>query len=208
MSELEAERATATEDLCRFLAACYYEPTEAFAQERLFASMLAAAQTLHPDLAARARGLEAAFAGQELETLLVDYTRLFLGPVNPLAQPYASFWRAGEKALMQESTMAVLALYAEGDFEMDEDFRDLPDHVAVELEFLYLLNFRIHRLAAGTDGAADLPRLHALRQRFLDEHLAAWIGPFAQAVQAGAECAFYREVAALTEMFVRMQRAQ
>ena len=33
-------------------------------------------------------------------------------------------------------------LYADAGFEMDEAFRDLPDHVAAELEFMYLLLFR------------------------------------------------------------------
>ena len=44
-----------------------------------------------------------------------------------------------------------------------------------------------------------------LQQRFLDEHLGAWIGPFAAALQAGAETPFYRVLATLTERFVRLQ---
>jgi TorA maturation chaperone TorD len=208
MSEIETQlaNAIATEDLCRFLSACYYEPTQAFTEERLFESMTAAAQRLHPDLAALAQGLGAAFAAQDLQTLLVDYTRLFLGPVNPLAQPYASFWLTGEKTLMQDTTQAVLGLYAEGGFDIDDAFQELPDHVAVELEFLYLLNFRIREAAAaGAEEAAELTRLNALREQFLVQHLAAWIVPFTQAVQTGAECAFYRDVAALTALWVRLQ---
>lgn len=209
MSETDTARATATaaEDLCRFLAACYYEPTQVFVEEHLFESMAAAAQKLHPDLAAQAQGLQAAFAAQDLQTLLVDYTRLFLGPVNPLASPYGSVWLTGEKTLMQDTTQAVLGLYAEGGFDIDEAFQELPDHVAVELEFLYLLNFRIREtIAASSDAAAERPRLSALRDQFLDQHLGAWVVPFTQAVQAGAECAFYRDVAALTALFVQMQR--
>lgn len=207
MSDAEIDLATANEDLCRFLAACYYQPTEVFVEEGLFDSMAAAAATLSPDLAGPAGELGAAFAEDDLQTLLVDYTRLFVGPVEPLAQPYASFWLSGEKVVMQDSTMAALALYAEGGFEIDESFSDLPDHVAVQLEFLYLLEFKLRQArAAGAEGASELQRLHALRRRFLDEHLARWVGRFAQAVQAGAGCRFYRLVGRLTEAYVERQR--
>lgn len=93
--------------------------------------------------------------------------------------------------------MAVVALYEEGGFELAEDFRDLPDHVAAELEFLYLLLFREGR--AGADDAL------VLRKRLLGEHLGRWIGPFTDAVRAGAQCAFYRELAELTNRFVAME---
>lgn len=166
-------------DLCRFVAACYYEPGPEFAEERLFDSMFAAASRVDPDLAQRARRLGEAFSADSLETLLVDYTHLFLGPADILAKPYASVWIPGED---------VLDLYAEGGFGIGESFRELPDHIAAELEFLYLLIYQ--------DAAEDL------RKRFLVEHLGRWVQPFTEAVQAGAETAFYRELAQLTERVV------
>jgi TorA maturation chaperone TorD len=90
MSDYDPDEATARQDLCRFLSACYYEPAPEFAEEHLFDSMLTAATCLHPDLVAHARKLGEAFAAQDLETLLVDYTRLFLGPIDTLASPYGS----------------------------------------------------------------------------------------------------------------------
>jgi TorA maturation chaperone TorD len=206
MSAHDEDTAAARADLCRFLAGCYYEPGPEFAEEKLFDSMLAAATRIDPDLAERARRLGQAFVADDAQTLLVDYTRLFLGPVQPLAKPYGSVWLTGETTLMQESTMAVLELYRQGGFEIDEAFRELPDHVAVELEFLYLLLFK--RNQARRDHAADdLDAIAALQQRFLAQHLGAWIGPFAAAVQTGAETTFYRELGALTEHFVRMEEA-
>ena len=207
MPGIDPDTAGAREDLCRYLAGCYYEPGPEFAEERLFDSMLAAAIRIDPDLAEHARRLGEAFAAQDLQTLLVDYTRLFLGPVQTLARPYGSVWLSGESALMQDSSMAVLELYGQGGFEIDEAFRELPDHVAVELEFLYLLIFNLNR--ARREGDADAASATAaLQQRFLAQHLGAWIGPFCAAVQAGAETAFYRELGAFTERFVRMEEAR
>lgn len=206
MAEFDADKASAREDLCRFLAACYYEPDPAFAEEKLFDSMFAAASRIDPDLAGLAKKLEEAFSAQELETLLVDYTRLFLGPPEALARPYGSFWLSGEKTVMQESTLDVLELYREGGFDIDEDFLEVPDHVAVELEFLYLLTFK--RNEAQRAGLAHvLDNWEQLERVLLGAHLGAWIRPFAAAVSAGAETAFYRTLAELTERFIRMEQA-
>lgn len=205
MADDDAVTSRARADLCRFLAACYYQPCREFVEEKLFDSMLEAAGRIHPQLAAVARRLGKAFSAEALESLLIDYTRLFLGPTDALAKPYGSVWLTGEKTLMQDSTMAVLELYQEGGFDMDEEFRELPDHVAAELEFLYLLIHKENeaRMMNDTEAAAAARELKA---RFLEEHVGKWISPFAAALRTGAQSPFYRELADLTERFVAMQR--
>ena len=207
MSEPDEGKAVAREDLCRFLAACYYEPTPEFAQERLFDSMLDAAQRIDPDLAAHVQRLGAAFEAVGPQDLLVDYSRLFLGPVQALARPYASVWLSGENVLMQDSTMELLQLYEQGGFEIAEDFQELPDHVAVELEFLYLLTHQLNRAQAAGDVQA-LQAVQVLRTAFLVGHLGRWLGPFILAVHDHAQSDFYRELAELTELFVRREGQQ
>lgn len=205
MVDYDFELGAARETLCRLLAACYYEPGAEFAEEGVFASMEEAAARIDPDLAASVRRLGEAFVTAGLEDLLVDYTRLFLGPIDAVARPYGSVWLGSESTLMQNSTMAVLALYAEGGFEIDDDFHDLPDHVAAELEFLYLVTFRQNQARAAGDAEA-LATMAALRARFLDEHLGRWVASFAAAMRSGAETAFYRDLAVLTERFVAMEK--
>lgn len=188
-------------DFCRFLAACYYEPGAEFAEEHLFESVLEAARRADPDLVENARRLGEAFAAERLEDLLVDYTRLFLGPGGALANPYGSVWLGTEKTVMQDSTMAVLGLYQEGGFEIAGDFRELPDHIAAELEFLYLLLFRENQARHAGDGA-EQAQAAGLRRRLLDEHLARWAVPFTDAVLEGAQSDFYRELGRLTAAFI------
>ena len=196
--------AVAREDLCRFLAGCYYEPGPEFAEERLFESMQAAAQRIDPELAAHAQRLGQAFAASNLQDLLVDYTRLFLGAPQALAKPYSSVWLTGQPELMQDSAMELLKLYEQGGFEIDPEFRDLPDHVAVELEFLYLLTYQQNQARAhGNDQA--LQAVELLRTAFLIGHLGRWLGPFILAVHDHAQCEFYRELAEFTELFVRLE---
>lgn len=199
-----SDAAVAREDLCRFLAGCYYEPGPEFAEERLFESMLTAAQRIDPELAEHARRLGQAFAASELQDLLVDYTRLFLGAPQALAKPYSSVWLSGQPELMQDSAMELLKLYEHGGFEIDPEFRDLPDHVAVELEFLYLLTYQQNQARAQGDVQA-LQAVDVLRSSFLIGHLGRWLGPFILAVHDGAQCEFYRELAEFTELFVRLE---
>lgn len=204
MQDVDLARRAARADLCRFLAACYYEPGAEFAEEKVFDSMLDAARKLQPDIAARAQRLGAAYFAEETRNLLVDYTRLFLGPNLILAKPYGSVWLEREDGLMQGSTMAVEELYAAGGFEIDDSFREAPDHIAVELEFLYLLIYREDEACRNDDPEA-LRATAALRKQFLDEHLASWVGPFTAAVSAGAQSDYYRELAGLTDRFIQIE---
>jgi TorA maturation chaperone TorD len=204
MSDYAPDESTARVDICRFLSACYYEPAQEFAQEKLFDSILTAAKRLSPDLAEQARKLGEAFASEDLQTLLVDYTRLFLGPIETLARPYGSAWLGVSESTEDNPPPAVLELYSEGGLDMDPEFMELPDHVAVELEFLYLLTF--NKIQADRDGRPDeAATTEQLRQRFLSEHLGAWIAPFAAAVTSNAQTAFYRELAAFSLRFVQME---
>jgi len=202
MPAYDLDLGSAREDLCRYLAACYYQPGPEFAEEKVFDSMLGVAKRIHSDLAAGAHRLGEGFAAEGTQNLLLDYARLFLGPNHIIAKPYGSAWL--EQTLMGKSTVAVQALYREGGFEMDEEFRELPDHIAAELEFLYLLIFReneAHRQGKPEEMAVKA----ALRKRFLDEHLGRWIGPFTAAVRKGAQCSYYSQLAELTDRFVNME---
>jgi putative dimethyl sulfoxide reductase chaperone len=200
-------RHAALTDLARFIAACYYEPETVFVEAGLFDSMSEAASHVDAELEALARRLGPAFEHQPLQELLVDYTRLFLGPVQALAQPYASVWLSGQNQLMQAPTLDVMALYDQAGFEVDGDFQELPDHVAVELEFLYLLLWRENE-ARATGDAAALDVIASTKRDFLDQHLGRWLGPFVLAMHDGAQTEFYETLAQLTERFVRLSATE
>ena len=205
MSDSEFDKAATQADMCRLLAACYYEPAPDFTEERLFDSLIDAAGRIDTDLAVQARQLGAAFAAETQENLLVDYAHLFLGPVGLLAIPYESAWLDKGETTDGDSTQALLDLFAAGGFEVDPEFRDLPDHIAVELEFLYTLFFR--QAAAIRDG--DQPAIAALmdlQDQLIGQHLGRWLPDFQKAVATGAQCRFYRELADLTASFVNAAR--
>lgn len=198
------DKTMANEDFSRLLAACYYQPEAHLIEEDVFSSLVRAAEQLDPALADTARQLGSSFAAESLSELLLDYTRLFLGPIKILAKPYGSVWLEGEKVIMGDSTMAVLDLYREGGFTLDDDFREVPDHIAAELEFLYLLNFQ--QCEAERAGHVEARAAAAqVKQRLLCNHLGRWVGPFTSAMTASAGTSFYRVLAELTARYVQLE---
>lgn len=206
MEERVTLRDLAREDVARILSACYYQPGAALGEEQAFETLARAAALVEPALGERARRVGDAFAGAPLDELLLDYARLFLGPFEIRAKPYGSVWLEGDKVAMGDTTMAVRDLYAEGGFDLAEDFLEVPDHVAAELEFLYLLVFKGNEARRSGDDHA-LRAASELRRRFLREHLGRWVGPFTAAVRGAAGTGFYRELAELTEAFVNGEAA-
>lgn len=202
MSDPDAIRAAARADVCRFLAACYYLPGPEFAEERVFDAMREAAAKLDPALAETVDTLGSAFAAAPLQDLQVDYTALFLNPTGPAAMPYESSWVSGKDPMRaQEATEEVRRFYAEAGFEIDEEFQDLPDHIAAELELLFALIFREARARSIGDPTDQLAATE-LRLRFIRSHLGRWVAPFTQALRAEADTDFYRTLADVTERFV------
>jgi TorA maturation chaperone TorD len=204
MTDPVPDPALARADLCRFLSACFYEPGPEFSEERMFESMELAAAPFGAGLVDAVRRLADAFGAESPDDLKVDYARVFLGPVAAPARPYGSVWLEPDAGLMQASTMAVLELYREAGFDLADDFRELPDHIAVELEFLYVLTFRQAQAREAGD-VQQQARFESLARRLLETHLARWVEPFTDALSRSASTRFYRELADVTRRVVAAQ---
>ncbi|MFZ5826261.1 MAG: TorD/DmsD family molecular chaperone, partial [Bacillota bacterium] len=77
----------------------------------------------------------------DLTELTVAYCKLFYGPQKMLAAPYESIYLGGG-VLMGESARLVSRRYQEARVQVWEGFKNMPDHVAAELEFLYYTQMR------------------------------------------------------------------
>jgi putative dimethyl sulfoxide reductase chaperone len=192
-------------DVFRLLASCFYQPErDIFLEERLGENLLEAVQSAFPHAEPLARQLADALRASRQEDLLVDYARLFLGPFEIFSHPYGSVYLDGEKVVMGNSTVAVKGFYAEQGLGLEDDFHELPDHIAVELEFLFLLNFREDEARKIADAEATTKAIEVRRQ-FLSQHLGRWIVPFTKRMQEHAGTDFYRLLAALCAQCVTAQ---
>ena len=127
------------------------------------------------------------------DDLLVEYAKLFVGPFELKAAPYGSVYLEGGK-VMGESTVKVLELYKEEGLAMDADFTDLPDHITVELEFMYYLAFKEVEALEEKNTEKAAYYLDA-RESFQQNYLAKWVGPFCRKIKEGTDNEFYNALA-------------
>lgn len=108
------------------------------------------------------------------EPAAIDHAKLFLGPFEILAAPWASHYLEDEPRLMGPTSQYAARAYAEAGLAPSGGMRDAPDHITHELEFMYFLAFR-----AATTGDVGWEEYEVL---FWREHLGQWLPRFADAV--------------------------
>ncbi len=132
---------------------------------------------------------------QELEDLLWEYTRLFIGPYKLPCPPWESVYTSSKTLLMQEACDEVKSTY--GEIGLTVNNPDImPDHIGIELNFLALLYEKME--------SNHEKRLYymAMAKRFLHEHLRKWILQFTVDMEKAAGTFFYRTLAQVTKNFI------
>lgn len=201
------DKIAATADAFRLLSACYYEPDKnMLLEEGLFVQLREALELCLPDSAHLADALATCLEGAPDQDLLIDYAKLFVGPDELLAHPYGSVYLDGPKILMGDSTMDVIVRYRDAEFAITADFKEVPDHIAVEIEFLYLLCYN-ESLAMVEQRSAEQAEWQQRRQTFIDDHIGRWIDDFCGRLRNNTQCDYYRHLADLTQRFINAQKS-
>ncbi len=138
--------------------------------------------------------------------LQVDYTKLFIGPFMIPAPPYGSVYLEKDRRLMGDSTVDVRHHYLSRGLDLASDFREAPDHICAELEFMYFLT---QQSLAAINQADEMLLLELVQQQhvFLTTHLGAWIPEFAGRIIEHCQTGFYRCLANVTQKFIAEQIA-
>ncbi len=193
-------------DCYRLLSACFYQPQkEAFIQEEFFKNLGGLLKQTSADAATHASVMEKAFLKCSEDDLLVAYAKLFVGPNELLAPPYGSVYLDGEKMLMGDSTMEVIKMYEKQGLSMDSEFRNLPDHVTVEMEFMYYLIFKETEALDKSEWDIALDYLKT-QELFLDNFLKRWFKPFCDKIKQGTDNEFYTSLVDCVSVFIGNER--
>ena len=161
----------------QLLSSLYYPPDASFSN--VLADLTSIWAGLYPELLPRLESMRAAMAQEELT---LAFTPLFLGPFKVLALPYGSIYLEEKREVMGASTQEVNRIYQRAGLNLAETSKEAPDHIAVELEFMYYLIFRQCE-------ALDMGDLIAAKgwvetqASFLERHLGVWVGMFAEQIQ-------------------------
>jgi TorA maturation chaperone TorD len=139
-----------------------------------------------------------------------EYTRLFIiaKPKVP-APPYGSLYLEKDWLVWGKTTVDAVKFYADAGLKVAEHFKDIPDHFAAELEFMWYL-IREEIMARGgalAEGSSEVnvekaEKMADLQITFLKEHLGVWSENFLGRVRSSARSAFYSEVCAMAGEFI------
>jgi TorA maturation chaperone TorD len=197
-----ARKAKERGNLYGFLATVYREePTPEFLRhlrDPSFLQVLAAAGVaLDQDLLKLSEQ-------QLVSELALEYTRLFLGPGKHVSPHASVHLPEGSGSLYGAPTAAVKRFIESTGARYRSDYRGLPDHISVELEFMQQV------ILAEADAWDSLDREQARRclsmeKEFLDTHLAGWVPVFCEKVCERAELSFYCQMAQMTQEFLRIE---
>ncbi|SCY29528.1 TorD/DmsD family molecular chaperone [Desulfoluna spongiiphila] len=138
----------------------------------------------------------------DFSKLRTEFTRLFVGPYGRLAPPCGSGYMDGADTMMSASAMDAEARYRKAGLVVADTFKEAPDHIVAELEFLcFLVEKEIDALGPDTD---EVPQARLREQKeFLERHLARWVPPFTENITRHATSPFYLNLATATRIIIR-----
>jgi len=182
-------------DCYKLLSACFYLPKkELYLEEGLFENLSMLLKTVCPAAAIFSTQMGDAIKKYSNEELAVEYAKLFVGPYELKAPPYGSIYLDQGRRVMGDSTMQVKKMFEEAGLSIDDNFKELPDHISPELEFMYyLIHKEVEALEnSETDKALSLKETQEL---FLNRFLRQWVPRFCSKMKESTENGFYNALA-------------
>lgn len=141
-----------------------------------------------------------------LEELVLEYTRLFLGP-DPHISPHESVHRKDEKSpglFWGDSTVDVKKFIEWIGLSYNREYHGIPDHISVEFELMQKLTAKEKEGWQDEDTETACICLEYER-RFMEEHLLKWVPEFCDQVAGRTRVSFYRELAIFTKEFLLLE---
>lgn len=188
-------------EIYKFLSLAYGQPEQVLQVEDFITVARQALNTIEKDIFSRElKELETFFNDNNNSVnLAIEYTRLFRGPVKADVYTYESMYVDGE--IMGKSTMDVLQRYAEAGVQVSREFKDLPDHICAEMEFMGFLCAQ--ELAAWQQNNQDeAKRFQLIGDSFVIDHLSKWVSRFSDLILEHANTPYYLNLARITRGFI------
>jgi TorA maturation chaperone TorD len=189
----------------QIISALLCEPeSEYFDDGEIFNNLKESIGLIQPELCTQVDLLAENFSKKDVQQHLVDHTKLFLGPFEAIAYPYSSIYFGEEKGLLTEVTSWVESYYNQCSLSFDKSLYDLPDHIVVELEFVYNLAFHEwEALSQGNKAQADT--FHEYQRIFILKHLGIWCPKMCDEIIKSELSEFYSVLAKLLKSFLQIE---
>lgn len=192
----------------KLLAACFYEPDkEMLLEEQVCENLSKLIDTWASGAAKAASEMNLSLKTCSQDQLSIDHAALFIGPFELIAAPYGSVYKEKNRQVMGDSTVDVLRFYQNAGLSVE--IKEPPDHIAIELEFMYYLCTKeADSLANGHQEEAE--KFRSLQRQFFQTSL-EWVPEFCHSIKKGTNNPFYsgladclgRFMATCTQIYVK-----
>lgn len=167
----------------------------------------ALADTLYPTLKLDALGLDISGKQNDDAELESEYINVFDGiEQKQFCKPYEGQWLEADRAKRQ---WEVKKFYSYFGLAIDSKTNEMPDSLAMELEFMHFLAYRSASAQSTMDMANKAEKDpnqadHYLRAQrdFMARHLSQWIPNFCGKLHEKTSTQFYLQLAQLTDKFI------
>ncbi|MHC4242207.1 MAG: TorD/DmsD family molecular chaperone [Planctomycetota bacterium] len=166
----------------------------------VFETLKSALDIVNPDCSKIVDQMQKAVKQNTAQDLLVEYTKLFIGPFKTLVPPYSSLY-FGNDTLMNDETVWVINCYRKSGLEFNEKIKDVPDHVTIETEFMYyLIHNEIKELDAGNRDKSF--SFWENQQEFFEKHYKKWVPEFCAKVATETNNEYFKVLTECLNKFI------
>ncbi len=127
----------------------------------------------------------------DLDDVLREYTRLFIGPYKLPCPPWESVYTSSKRLMIQDAAEEVQKLYREAGLTINSP-NIMPDHIGAELNFLAVLFEKMGRETENKELYVDTIK------RFMEDHLLKWVPRFTRDMEEATDSPFYKALARTT----------
>lgn len=208
MNDTLMEQKKALSRLWNLFSALFCQPeADVHGDKKVYDELVRSLQILEIELANDAKSLFEHYESAGQQSVLIEYTRLFIGPFKTIAPPYSSVYLSNDGTIFGVETQQVLDFYHQSGVEFDFSINELPDHIAVELEFLHYLSAQ--EIITLEKGNMQLAANYTdLQKVFLDNHLKKWVPEFCKRINSDTNEPFYRSLATLFANLIQNVKVQ
>lgn len=124
-----------------------------------------------------------------LEKILIEYTELFLGPGQPKAPPYETYYRSEKRVLFGESTFYMKDKLGKYGLESKQNGKQPEDHLGLELLLVALHSEQLKELPE-----AELVKAITEKIAFIDEQLLTWVPQLCSDAKVFSKSGYYAAI--------------
>lgn len=200
----------ATSQVYQFLSMCLFEPEKNILEllnNRDYMDEVESClgEVGNVELSERFRNIKKELQESGVDSLAKGYRDTFGNATVAMDCPPYEMYFSGSHIYQQTQELAdISGFYKAFGVEVSrDDTTNRWDHIAVELEFLHFLTYKL-AYAIENHGDKEQESCLAAKKKFLNNHIGRWVKAFSNAVEKKSPVRFLREIADMVDEFIHL----